>query len=381
MHPHLINHASGPAGVVFPDMRRMWSIASSRMSADDGGMGRQNGEDMHADGVADGDEVEEADEAQHSPFGCTLKAAGAAKAAAQRAAAAAAQAKEAGRGGGASAAAVVVLDAVSMSRWSDVNGHEEAPRKRGRGGGRPSRGGGRGRKRAEGSIDNAKAANGLRMALDLGTRCLVPSREFGVVPRAGESDHYVGEVTKASVTHVRLFFAEDDTSYWFTKSRVRLWLGARNSDEGAGEVGARYEFGTGGCTGTDAGRGCSKLIDATHIAESLGGDDFEICAFSSAEEMKSTAQAAKPSAKSMIEPAMPVALSQSDVVSPTPHLDATECQVCRDLGYADEILLCAGCDKGCHLFCFVPPLRSVPDGLWFCPWCERACARTVAANW
>lgn len=37
----------------------------------------------------------------------------------------------------------------------------------------------------------------------------------------------------------------------------------------------------------------------------------------------------------------------------------------------DNLLLCDGCDKGYHIYCLDPPLKSIPSGDWFCPSCLK----------
>ena len=241
----------------------------------------------------------------------------------------------------------------------------------------------------------------------------------------GESAHYVGEVSQTSGTHVKLHFAEDGTSYWFKKGRARLWLGTSDNGAagagagtGAGPAGGACSGGGGGGGGGNGGSGggsgggsdgggggtahqsampaaggaagapgsskdAAGLADSGAAADEAELDaDFEICEFASAEEMKSTQAAAAEARASRPPLAPPVVLSHFDgtaVVSPA--IEATACQVCGDQGCADKMLLCDACDEGYHLFCFVPPLRAVPEGQWFCPPCERARARAVAANW
>ncbi|KAM9842448.1 bromodomain adjacent to zinc finger domain protein 1A [Aulostomus maculatus] len=46
------------------------------------------------------------------------------------------------------------------------------------------------------------------------------------------------------------------------------------------------------------------------------------------------------------------------------------CRVCRRKGDADNMLLCDGCDRGHHIHCLRPRLKSVPEGDWFCPDCR-----------
>ncbi|KAJ3592240.1 hypothetical protein NHX12_007368 [Muraenolepis orangiensis] len=45
------------------------------------------------------------------------------------------------------------------------------------------------------------------------------------------------------------------------------------------------------------------------------------------------------------------------------------CQLCGEGDNEDLLLLCDGCDGGCHTFCHRPPISSIPEGDWFCPAC------------
>lgn len=45
------------------------------------------------------------------------------------------------------------------------------------------------------------------------------------------------------------------------------------------------------------------------------------------------------------------------------------CQVCRKGDNDDCLLLCDGCDRGCHMYCLKPKITQVPEGDWFCPAC------------
>ncbi|XP_019746819.1 bromodomain adjacent to zinc finger domain protein 2A isoform X2 [Hippocampus comes] len=45
------------------------------------------------------------------------------------------------------------------------------------------------------------------------------------------------------------------------------------------------------------------------------------------------------------------------------------CQICRKGDNDDCLLLCDGCDRGCHMYCLRPKLTQVPEGDWFCPTC------------
>jgi hypothetical protein len=45
------------------------------------------------------------------------------------------------------------------------------------------------------------------------------------------------------------------------------------------------------------------------------------------------------------------------------------CQLCDCGDNEDELLLCDGCDKGFHTYCFKPKLDNIPDGDWYCYEC------------
>ncbi|XP_036401548.1 bromodomain adjacent to zinc finger domain protein 2B-like isoform X3 [Megalops cyprinoides] len=45
------------------------------------------------------------------------------------------------------------------------------------------------------------------------------------------------------------------------------------------------------------------------------------------------------------------------------------CQICRKGDNEELLLLCDGCDKGCHTYCHKPRISSIPEGDWFCPAC------------
>uniref|UniRef100_A0A8C2KX75 Bromodomain adjacent to zinc finger domain protein 1A n=1 Tax=Cyprinus carpio TaxID=7962 RepID=A0A8C2KX75_CYPCA len=48
----------------------------------------------------------------------------------------------------------------------------------------------------------------------------------------------------------------------------------------------------------------------------------------------------------------------------------TRCKVCRRKGDAENMLLCDACDRGYHIFCVRPKLKTVPSEDWFCPECH-----------
>ncbi|XP_068435318.1 bromodomain adjacent to zinc finger domain protein 2B isoform X4 [Clinocottus analis] len=45
------------------------------------------------------------------------------------------------------------------------------------------------------------------------------------------------------------------------------------------------------------------------------------------------------------------------------------CQMCRKGDNEDLLLLCDGCDKGCHTYCHKPKITCIPEGDWYCPAC------------
>ncbi|GFS02191.1 bromodomain adjacent to zinc finger domain protein 2B [Elysia marginata] len=42
------------------------------------------------------------------------------------------------------------------------------------------------------------------------------------------------------------------------------------------------------------------------------------------------------------------------------------CQICRKDDNEAELLLCDGCDKGYHTYCFRPQMQDIPEGDWYC---------------
>uniref|UniRef100_A0A3B3ZXT6 Bromodomain adjacent to zinc finger domain 2B n=1 Tax=Periophthalmus magnuspinnatus TaxID=409849 RepID=A0A3B3ZXT6_9GOBI len=45
------------------------------------------------------------------------------------------------------------------------------------------------------------------------------------------------------------------------------------------------------------------------------------------------------------------------------------CQICKKGDNEDLLLLCDGCDKGCHTYCHKPKITTIPEGDWYCPAC------------
>ena len=34
-------------------------------------------------------------------------------------------------------------------------------------------------------------------------------------------------------------------------------------------------------------------------------------------------------------------------------------------------MICDGCNKEHHVYCVSPPMRTIPDGEWYCPSCQK----------
>lgn len=45
------------------------------------------------------------------------------------------------------------------------------------------------------------------------------------------------------------------------------------------------------------------------------------------------------------------------------------CQFCHSGDNEDKLLLCDGCDRGYHTYCFKPKMDNIPDGDWYCYEC------------
>uniref|UniRef100_A0A182SGD0 Bromodomain adjacent to zinc finger domain protein 2B n=1 Tax=Anopheles maculatus TaxID=74869 RepID=A0A182SGD0_9DIPT len=47
------------------------------------------------------------------------------------------------------------------------------------------------------------------------------------------------------------------------------------------------------------------------------------------------------------------------------------CQFCQSGESEDKLLLCDGCDRGYHTYCFKPRMDKIPDGDWYCFECKN----------
>uniref|UniRef100_A0A7N8Y315 Bromodomain adjacent to zinc finger domain 2B n=1 Tax=Mastacembelus armatus TaxID=205130 RepID=A0A7N8Y315_9TELE len=56
------------------------------------------------------------------------------------------------------------------------------------------------------------------------------------------------------------------------------------------------------------------------------------------------------------------------------------CQLCQKGDNEELLLLCDGCDKGCHTYCHKPKITTVPDGDWFCSTCVAKQSQTAGGG-
>jgi len=52
-----------------------------------------------------------------------------------------------------------------------------------------------------------------------------------------------------------------------------------------------------------------------------------------------------------------------------PPLDDIHCQVCQSAFNEHQMLLCHTCNAAWHMDCLLPPLTTIPHGIWKCPLC------------
>ncbi|XP_014245152.1 bromodomain adjacent to zinc finger domain protein 2B-like isoform X4 [Cimex lectularius] len=65
-----------------------------------------------------------------------------------------------------------------------------------------------------------------------------------------------------------------------------------------------------------------------------------------------------------------IAWDKSIMKAVSPQQNApTNCQFCHSGDNEDKLLLCDGCDKGYHTYCFKPKMENIPEGDWFCHQC------------
>ena len=47
------------------------------------------------------------------------------------------------------------------------------------------------------------------------------------------------------------------------------------------------------------------------------------------------------------------------------------CYACKKDTNYNQMLICDGCNSEYHIYCLVPPLKSIPEDLWFCAYCKH----------
>jgi len=67
-------------------------------------------------------------------------------------------------------------------------------------------------------------------------------------------------------------------------------------------------------------------------------------------------------------PVLPSTSPPATILSSTPP-DDIHCEVCQSLFDEHKMLLCDMCNAGWHMDCLLPPLTSIPHGIWKCPPC------------
>ena len=62
------------------------------------------------------------------------------------------------------------------------------------------------------------------------------------------------------------------------------------------------------------------------------------------------------------------------------QVDSYICRICSRGDEDDKLLLCDGCDDNYHIFCLLPPLPEIPQGIWRCPKCVMAVRTAGGGN-
>lgn len=44
------------------------------------------------------------------------------------------------------------------------------------------------------------------------------------------------------------------------------------------------------------------------------------------------------------------------------------CNICRGMDDGSNMLECDNCLEGFHMYCLNPPLTTIPDDKWYCPY-------------
>ena len=86
-------------------------------------------------------------------------------------------------------------------------------------------------------------------------------------------------------------------------------------------------------------------------------------------------EAAKPQlsstkAESPAKAPEPVAADAAAAAGIEVNPDDVACMACGKSDDDELLVLCDGCENGCHTFCCKPPLAAVPEDDWYCPVCR-----------
>ncbi|XP_023228332.1 bromodomain adjacent to zinc finger domain protein 2B-like isoform X1 [Centruroides sculpturatus] len=115
---------------------------------------------------------------------------------------------------------------------------------------------------------------------------------------------------------------------------------------------------------------CSTSSGKTQNTDEKGSDDIPVGLFKWRESVKKC--------KTSGQLAMCINLLETCVAWDKSIMRAS-CQFCHNGDNEEMLLLCDGCDKGYHTYCFKPKMESIPDGDWYCYECiskvtgERVC--------
>ena len=63
---------------------------------------------------------------------------------------------------------------------------------------------------------------------------------------------------------------------------------------------------------------------------------------------------------------LPDVSDEYDLAKVRPEADHHR-EVCHRIDNPNTMLLCDGCNLGCHMECLTPPMLEVPMGEWYCP--------------
>ncbi|KAJ3157751.1 hypothetical protein HDU89_000129 [Geranomyces variabilis] len=89
---------------------------------------------------------------------------------------------------------------------------------------------------------------------------------------------------------------------------------------------------------------------------------------------RSTRSKRKPVKPTVVAAASPQPSEASSSILPSDYLPKPGLELCEICGGGEndeQMLLCDGCNRGYHLYCFDPPMVAIPNTDWFCPDCLR----------